>query len=54
MAVLFVEYGQDVHVVGGSLEEAVDEGVRQAYIEGYLRKSVVSDPVVFSNKYRRQ
>ncbi len=45
MAVLFVEYGQDVHVVGGGFNEAVDEGVRQAYIEGYLRKSVVSDPL---------
>lgn len=45
MAVLFVEYGQDVHVVGGSFNEAVEEGVRQAYTEGYLRKSVVSDPL---------
>lgn len=45
MAVLFVEYGQEVHVVGGRFEEAIDEGVRQAYTEGYLRKSVVSDPL---------
>ncbi len=45
LAVLFVEYGQDVHVVGGSFEQAVEEGVRQAYTEGYLRKSVVSDPL---------
>lgn len=45
MAVVFVDYGQDVHVVGGSFEQAVEEGVRQAYTEGYLRKSVVSDPL---------
>lgn len=45
MAVLFVEYGQEVHVVGGSFEKAVEEGVRQAYTEGFLRKSVVSDPL---------
>lgn len=45
LAVLFVEYGQDVHVVGGNFEQAVEEGVRQAYTEGYLRKSVVSDPL---------
>ena len=45
MAVLFVEYGQDVHVVGGSFQDAVEEGVRQAYAQGYLRKSVVADPL---------
>ena len=45
MAVLFMEVGQEVHFVGGDFEEAVNEGVRQAYREGYLRKSVVSDPV---------
>lgn len=45
MAVLFVEYGDKVVVEGGSFNEAVNEGVRQAYDEGYLRKSVVSDPV---------
>lgn len=45
MAVLFVEYGDKVCVVNGSFDEAVNEGVRQAYTEGYLRKSVVSDPV---------
>ena len=45
MAVLFVEYGDKVFVTGGSFEEAVNEGVRQAYRDGYLRKSVVSDPV---------
>ncbi len=45
MAVLLVEIGQDVHVVGGDFTEAVNEGVRQAYTEGYLRKSVVRDPL---------
>lgn len=45
MAVLFVEYGDKVCVENGSFDEAVNEGVRQAYTEGYLRKSVVSDPV---------
>lgn len=45
MAVLFVEYGDCVCIEGGSFEEAVNEGVRRAYDEGYLRKSVVSDPV---------
>ena len=45
MAVLFVEYGDKVVISEGSFEEAVEEGVRQAYTEGYLRKSVVSDPV---------
>lgn len=45
MAVLFLEIGQEVHFVGGDFEEAVQEGVRQAYQEGYLRKSVVADPV---------
>ena len=45
MACVFLEIGQDVHLVGGDLREAVDEGVRQGYSEGYLRKSVVADPV---------
>jgi fumarate hydratase subunit alpha len=45
MAVVFVEIGQEVHLVGGLLEDAVNEGVRQGYVEGYLRKSVVSDPL---------
>lgn len=45
MAVLFVEYGDKVVIDGGSFKDAVEEGVRQAYHEGYLRKSVVSDPV---------
>jgi fumarate hydratase subunit alpha len=45
LAVVFLEVGQDVHLVGGSLEEAVDEGVRRGYGEGYLRKSAVADPI---------
>ena len=45
MACVFAEIGQDVHITGGSFEEAVDEGVRQGYTEGYLRKSVVADPI---------
>ncbi|MDQ7093884.1 fumarate hydratase [Desulfosporosinus sp. PR] len=44
MAVLFVEIGQDLHVVGGGLTEAINEGVRQGYEKGFLRKSVVKDP----------
>ncbi len=45
MAVLFVEVGQDVHIEGGSLTDAINEGVKSGYTEGYLRKSVVSDPI---------
>ena len=45
VAVVFVDIGQDVHVVGGSLEDAINEGVRSAYTEGYLRASMVYDPV---------
>ncbi|WP_333861092.1 fumarate hydratase [Clostridium sp.] len=45
MACVFIEIGQDVHVTGGSIEDAVNEGVRQGYVEGYLRKSVVCDPL---------
>ncbi|MBQ1333953.1 MAG: fumarate hydratase, partial [Clostridia bacterium] len=45
MAVVFMEIGQDVHFTGGDLTEAVNEGVRRAYVGGYLRKSVVSDPL---------
>jgi fumarate hydratase subunit alpha len=45
MAVVFLEIGQEVHVVGESIEDAVNEGVRQGYEEGYLRKSVVGDPL---------
>lgn len=49
MAVIFMEIGQDVHFEGGSLEEAINEGVRQGYTEGYLRKSVVADPLFREN-----
>lgn len=49
MAVIFLEIGQDVHLEGGLLEEAVNEGVRQGYVEGYLRKSVVGDPLIREN-----
>lgn len=45
MACVFIKIGQEVHIVGGSIEDAVNEGVRQGYIDGYLRKSVVSDPL---------
>lgn len=49
MAVVFVEVGQEVYIEGGSLENAVHEGVRQGYKEGYLRKSVVKDPIYREN-----
>ena len=49
MAVVFLEIGQEVHFEGGSLEAAVNEGIRQGYTEGYLRKSVVSDPLIREN-----
>lgn len=49
MAVVFLEVGQDVHLEGGSLEDAVNEGVRRGYAEGFLRKSVVKDPLVREN-----
>jgi len=49
MAVFFVEIGQDVHIVDGNLEDAINEGVRQGYCEGYLRKSVVADPIIREN-----
>lgn len=49
MAVVFVEIGQDVHFEGGLLEDAINEGVRQGYEEGYLRKSVVKDPIIREN-----
>ena len=45
VAVVYVEIGQEVHIVGGSLQEAIHEGVRRGYIRGYLRKSVVADPL---------
>ncbi len=49
MAVVFVKIGQDVHIEGGSFSAAINEGVRQGYTEGYLRKSVVNDPIVRKN-----
>lgn len=49
MAVIFIEVGQDVHLVDGNLEVAINEGVRQGYTEGYLRKSVVKDPIYREN-----
>ncbi|MCR4787018.1 MAG: fumarate hydratase [Lachnospiraceae bacterium] len=49
MAVFFVELGQDVHIEGGSLSDAINEGVRRGYTEGFLRKSVVSDPLIRVN-----
>lgn len=49
MAVLFVELGQEAHIVGGFLEDAINEGVRQGYESGYLRKSVVADPFLRKN-----
>ena len=49
MAVVFLEIGQDVHFEGGLLEDAVNEGVRKGYVEGFLRKSVVKDPLLREN-----
>lgn len=49
MAVIFVEAGQDVHFEGGSLGDAIHEGVRKGYVEGFLRKSVVKDPLIREN-----
>ena len=49
MAVVFIEIGQEVHFKDGNLEDAINEGVRQGYIEGFLRKSVVSDPLIREN-----
>lgn len=49
MAVIFLEIGQEIHFEGGSLEEAVQEGVRRGYREGFLRKSVVADPLLRDN-----
>ena len=45
MACIFIEIGQEVHIVGGALEDAINEGVRRGYDEGFLRKSVVKDPI---------
>lgn len=49
MAVIFIKIGQEVHFTGGELEAAINEGVRQGYVEGYLRKSVVKDPIYREN-----
>ncbi len=49
MACVFMEIGQDVHITGGDLTDAVNEGVRRGYINGFLRKSVVKDPVLRGN-----
>ncbi|RKD21621.1 fumarate hydratase subunit alpha [Caminicella sporogenes DSM 14501] len=49
MAVIFVEIGQDVKLIGGNITDAINEGVRQGYKEGYLRKSVVKDPLIRKN-----
>ncbi|WP_448903548.1 fumarate hydratase [Eubacterium sp.] len=49
MAVVFVKIGQDVHITGANIEDAINEGVRQGYVEGYLRKSVVNDPIIREN-----
>lgn len=49
MAVVFLEVGQEIHFEGGSIEDAVNEGVRRGYVDGYLRKSVVKDPLIREN-----
>ena len=49
MAVIFMEIGQEVHFEGGNLEDAINEGVRRGYVDGYLRKSVVKDPLIREN-----
>lgn len=49
MAVIFVKVGQEVHIEGGLLTDAINEGIRQGYVEGYLRKSVVKDPIYREN-----
>ena len=49
MAVVFAEIGQDVHIEGGSLTDAINKGVHDGYVEGYLRKSVVNDPFIREN-----
>ncbi|MCI6654797.1 MAG: fumarate hydratase [Clostridium sp.] len=49
MAVIFIKIGQDIHITGGDLEDAINQGVREGYIEGYLRKSVVKDPIIREN-----
>ena len=49
MAVVFINVGQEVHLTGGDITDAINEGVRQGYVEGYLRKSVVKDPIFREN-----
>ena len=49
MAVVFINVGQDVHFTGGNITAAINEGVRQGYVEGFLRKSVVNDPIIREN-----
>lgn len=49
MALIFVEIGQDVHIIGGSLEKAINDGVKKGYLEGFLRLSVLSDPLEGTN-----
>ena len=49
MAVIFINVGQEVHFIGGDITDAINEGVRQGYVEGYLRKSVVNDPIIREN-----
>ena len=49
MAVVFINVGQDVHFTGGNITDAINEGVRQGYVEGFLRKSVVNDPIIREN-----
>jgi len=49
MAIIFIKLGQEVHIQGGNLEDAINEGIRQGYQEGFLRKSVVSDPLIRNN-----
>ena len=49
MAVVFINVGQDVHIIGGDITDAINEGVRRGYVDGYLRKSVVKDPIYREN-----
>ena len=49
MAIIFIKVGQEVHFEGGNLEDAINEGVRRGYVDGFLRKSVVSDPIIREN-----
>lgn len=49
MAVIFINVGQEVHFTNGNITDAINEGVRQGYVDGYLRKSVVSDPIIREN-----